>query len=105
MKIRSGNLDREITITRQTETVSESGGVSKVWTPLHTLRAEKVEFTATETLEAFGNANAGQVVFTMRYVDGIKVADRVLCDGVNFEIEAITELGRRHGLELRGVQI
>lgn len=105
MKLRAGKLDREIIITRLSETVSDSGNVVKSWTPLHTVRAEKVELTAAENLEAFGNVAAGQVVFRLRYVDGITPADRILFDGVNFDIESVTELGRRHGLELRGVAI
>lgn len=105
MKLRTGKLDREITISRLTETVGESGNVTKNWMPIHTVRAEKVEFTSEDNLEAFGNVEAGKVAFRLHYVDGISVADRVFSDGVNFEIEGITELGRRHGLELRGVQI
>lgn len=105
MKLRAGKLDREITITRLSEAVSDSGGVVKSWTPLHTVRAEKVELTNAENLETFGNVAAGQVVFRLRYVDGITPADRILFDGINFDIESVTELGRKYGLELRGVAI
>lgn len=105
MKIRSGSLDRELIITRLSETISASGGVIKSWTPLHTVKAEKVELTTAEQLETFGNADAGQVVLRIRYVDDITPADRLRFDGADYDLDGITELGRRHGLELRGVLI
>lgn len=105
MNIHSGKLDRQIKITRLSETVGASGAVSKSWTPLHTVRAEKVELAATESLEAFGNADDGQVLFKIRYLADLKTADRITFDGAEYDIESISELGRKRGQELRGVLI
>ena len=105
MKLRSGNLDRQITITRLSETVSASGGVSKSWTPLHTVRAEKVELASAEDREAFGNAGTSQVVFRVRFIPDLKTNDRIKFEGHDYDLDGITELGRKHGQELRGVLV
>ena len=105
MHIKSGKLDRIITITRLSETVGASGNVSETWTALHTVRAEKVELASAENLESFGNADSGQVVFRIRYLADVTTADRITYDGSEYDIEHITELGRRRGQELRGVLV
>lgn len=103
--IRAGKLDRQITIERDTETVAASGAVSSVWAPVATIRAELVQRSADEFLTGFGEAEAGGAVFRIRYLAGITTADRVICDGVAYDIDEIAELGRRRALELRCVQV
>ncbi|WP_424976811.1 phage head closure protein [Leisingera sp. S232] len=99
--IRAGKLDRQITITREVETVAASGAVSKVWTPVATVRAELIQRSADEYLTGFGEAASGNAVFRIRYLPGIITADRVTCDGLSYDIDEIVELGRKRGLELR----
>lgn len=104
--LKSGKLDRQITIEREAETVSASGGVSKTWAPVATVRAELVQRTADEYLAAFGEAESGNVWFRIRYHPGLNIttADRVTFDGAAYDIDEIVELGRRRALELRAVQ-
>lgn len=102
--LRAGKLDRQITIERQSETVAESGAVSKTRTPIATVRAELVQQSIDEFLAGFGEAEAGALVFRIRYLAGITTADRVLFDGSAYEIDEIAELGRRRALELRTVR-
>lgn len=99
--IKAGKLDRQITITREAETVATSGAVSKAWAPVATIRAELVQRSADEYLAGFGEADAGGVVFRIRYLAGITTADRVSFDGVTYDIDEVAELGRRRSLELR----
>ncbi|MFC2967715.1 phage head closure protein [Acidimangrovimonas pyrenivorans] len=99
--IRAGKLDRQIIIEREAETVAASGAVSKTWAPIATVRAELVQRSADEYLAGFGEADAGGAVFRIRYLAGITPADRVICDGVAYDIDEIAELGRRRALELR----
>ena len=101
--IRAGKLDRQITIERQTETVAASGAVSNTWAPLATVRAELVQRGADEYLAGFGEAETGNAVFRIRYLAGITTADRVICDGVAYDIDEIAELGGKRALELRTV--
>lgn len=100
MMIRAGKLDRQITIERQTETVAVSGAVSKDWAVTATVRAELVQQSAEEFLSGFGEADKGGAVFRIRYMAGITTADRVGYDGAVYDINEVTELGRRRALEL-----
>jgi SPP1 family predicted phage head-tail adaptor len=103
--IKAGKLDRQITITREAETVAASGAVSKAWAPVVNVRAELVQRSANEYLVGFGEADAGGAVFRIRYLAGITTADRVTFYGVTYDIDEIAELGRRRGLELRCSQV
>lgn len=98
---RAGKLDRQITIVREAETVAASGAVSKTWATVATVRAELVQRSADEYLAGFGEADAGGAVFRIRYLAGITTADRVVFDGVAYDIDEVAEIGRRRALELR----
>lgn len=103
--IKAGKLDRQITIVREAETVAASGAVSKTWATVATVRAELVQRSADEYLAGFGEVDAGGAVFRIRYLAGITTADRVIFDGVTYDIDEIAELVRRRGLELRCSQV
>jgi len=97
-----GNLDRRITIERETETVAPSGNVVKAWTPVATVWAELIQQTASEFFTGYGEAETGTVIFRVRYRPGITSSDRVTYEGTSYGIKEIKELGRRDALELRG---
>jgi SPP1 family predicted phage head-tail adaptor len=97
-----GNMDRQITIERETENMSPSGDARKVWTPVATVWAEVLQQTASEFFTGYGEAETGTVIFRVRYRPGITTADRVTYDGVPYGLKEIKELGRRDALELRG---
>ena len=99
--MKAGKLDRQITITRESETVAASGSVMSEWLQIATIRAELVQRSADEYLAGFGEANAGGAVFRIRYLAGITTADRVTFDGVAYDIDEIAELGRKRALDLR----
>lgn len=103
--IRAGKLDRSITIERKSETVSVSGGVGTAWTNIATMRTEVVQQSANEFLTGYGEAEAGTIIFRIRYLAGITTADRIMFDGTAYNIKEIVELGRRRGLELRAVAV
>ncbi|WP_328591732.1 phage head closure protein [Pararhizobium mangrovi] len=100
--MRAGKLDRTISLERQTETVADSGAISKTWTKIATVRAEIVTASMHERLTGYGEAENGNVVFRIRYLAGLTTADRVTYDGKHFDLDEIVEIGRRRGLELRG---
>lgn len=103
--MRAGKLDRSITIERQTETVTPSGGVVTAWTVLATVRAEIVQQSASEFLTGFGEAETGTAIFRIRYLVGITTADRITYEGTAYNIKEVAEIGRRRGLELRAVAV
>lgn len=96
-----GKLNRRITIERKTETVKPSGSVVKVWTPIASVWAEVLQQSATEFFTGYGEAEAGTIIFRIRYRNGITTADRVTYKGANYNLKEIKEIGR-HALELRG---
>lgn len=98
--IKAGKLDRVITVTRESETVSASGSVLKNWAPIATVRAELVQLHTMEAMTGFGESDFGDAVFRIRYLSGLETSNRVRFEGEVFDIDGITEIGRRHGLEL-----
>ncbi|QNQ63104.1 phage head closure protein [Brucella sp. 6810] len=103
--MRAGKFDRIIAIERETETVTPSGGVIKEWQAIAIVRAEIVQQSATEFLTGYGEAEDGTIVFRVRYRSGITTADRVAYNGARYNLKEIKEIGRRRGLELRGVAV
>ncbi|PRA89069.1 head-tail adaptor protein [Ochrobactrum sp. MYb29] len=103
--MRAGKLDRQITIERKTKTKTPTGGVVESWQELARMRAEIVQQTATEFFTGYGEAANGTIIFRTRYLGGITTADRVSYDGAAYNLKEIKELGRRRGLELRGVAV
>lgn len=101
--MRAAKLDRTIAIEHNAETVSATGATRTAWTNLATVRAEIVTASTSEFLTGFGEAEAGTVVFRVRYLAGITTADRIVFDGRAHNIKEIVEIGRRRGLELRAV--
>jgi SPP1 family predicted phage head-tail adaptor len=99
--MRAGKLDRTIAIERQTETVNAAGSVASTWTNIATVRAELIQASAREFLEAHGETESTTIVFLVRYVAGITTDDRVTYAGATFDLVEIKEIGRRRGLELR----
>lgn len=99
--MRAGKLDRNITIERVGTTVDDYGTPSEGWTPVATVRAQRLQSSTEEFLRTFGSSEEAAVVFRIRHMDGLKTADRVTDRGQQFDIKEIKELGRREGLELR----
>ncbi|EJB03269.1 phage head-tail adaptor, putative, SPP1 family [Rhizobium leguminosarum bv. trifolii WSM597] len=97
-----GNMDRRITLERESETVRPSGSVVKLWAPIATVWAEVLQQTANEFFTGYGEAETGTVIFRVRYRPGVTTADRVTYAGTAYGIKEIKELGRRDALELRG---
>lgn len=99
--MRAGSLDRTITVQRLGEVQDEFGGVSSGWTDLATLRAQLIESSTSEWMEAGGEQAGRSVALRCRWLDGIRNADRVIFEGQPFDVLEVKEIGRRRGLELR----
>lgn len=96
------NMNRRITIERQTETVKPSGDVVKAWTTVAVVWAEIIQQTTTEFFTGYGEAETGSIIFRVRYHPGITTADRVTYNGSAYGLKEIKEIGRFEALELRG---
>ncbi|HEY8566593.1 MAG TPA: phage head closure protein [Beijerinckiaceae bacterium] len=101
--MRAGNLDREITLQRLTETLDAYGVPHEAWTTLAVVRAQVLQASMEEFRRAQGTSTETTTVFRIRYVDGLTVADRVLYAGQVHDVKELKEIGRRRGLDLRTI--
>lgn len=94
-------MDRTIRVERSAETSDEYGGVTPGWAEAVTVRAQLIEQSTSDYMQGAGEEARRMAVFRTRWIDGIQNADRVVFDGLPYDVEQIKEIGRRRGLELR----
>jgi SPP1 family predicted phage head-tail adaptor len=94
-----------ITVQRATVAISAAGSPTETWATLVTLRAERLQQSTEERLQAAGATGETIAVFRVHHVDGITTADRILFAGAAFAIREIVPTGRRRWLELRAVAL
>lgn len=98
--MRSGKLDKLITLQRFTSTVDDFGTPVETWADLAELRAQVVQATSEEFIRA-GAESETVIIFRTRFLDGVTTADRVAFAGAAYDIKETKEIGRRGGLEIR----
>lgn len=97
------SLDRTITLERFGETYDEWNQPIQGWAELGTRKASKKDVSDGEKLRA---AQVGATIstrFVVRYdslTKTITAADRLTCEGVQYELSGVKELGRREGIEI-----
>lgn len=101
--MRGGKLDKIIVIERVTTTVDEYGTPVEGWATVATVRAQRIQSTTEEFMRGWGASSEAAMIFRIRHMDGITLADRIRHDARVFDLKEIKELGRREGLELRCV--
>lgn len=98
--MRSGDLDRRITIERVTIGESPSGEPTETWNALATVWAKVEQQGGREFFASAQEVSERKVVFRIRWIEGLTVLDRVVCDGDVHDIHEVRRLGRKEGLEL-----
>lgn len=98
--MRAGDIDRRITIERVTIETSPSGSPIETWNPLATVWAKVDQQGGREFFASAQQVSERKVVFRIRWIDGLTVLDRVMCDGEVHDIHEVRRLGRKEGLEL-----
>ena len=101
--IRAGSLSHRVSLERLEEAVGASGEVVATWTAYAEVWAERVTLTAEEFLAGMGEGERRSVVFRIRWRPDVQLSDRIVADGIAYGLTEIVELGRKAGLELRGV--
>jgi len=99
--MRAGKLVHMVQVQRATSGINEYGTPVDAWANLVKLRAEILERTASEFINAQGAGDKAVIVFRTRFVADLNNADRVQFDGQDYNIKEITPIGRKKGLELR----
>jgi SPP1 family predicted phage head-tail adaptor len=99
--VRAGDLDQVITIERSSALLDANRAPIETWTPLATVRAGIVTASTEEFMRGRGATSETSIVFRIRYLDGLTLADRVIYYGGAYNIKDMRELGRARGLDIR----
>lgn len=99
--MRAGDLTETITIERATTSLDANRAPVETWAPLATLRAGIVTASTEEFMRGRGAASETSIVFRIRFVDDLTLADRVIYYGDTYNLKDMRELGRARGLDIR----
>jgi len=101
--VRSGRLDRRLTLQRRTLIENDYGEPVETWTDLATVWAHKIEVRGAERYAASQDIATVDIKYQIRYRRGLTPVDRFTDEaGKVFDVIAVLEIGRREGLELHG---
>lgn len=105
--MRAGALDRRVTLLRPVDETGPAGEALVHWQTVAEVWGEKRELRGREYYAAAAVQAELDVVFRIRW-PGIAAHHpaprwRLRCEGRDYDIQAVAEIGRREGLELRCV--
>lgn len=99
--MRSGRLDRTITIQSFTESSDALGELVQTWSTFATRRAEYTPQRMDEAFEAARTVATRRVMFTIRWLDGLTEEMRIVFDdgsgSKNWNIRSVEQIGRKRG--------
>jgi SPP1 family predicted phage head-tail adaptor len=98
--VRSGRLDRRLTLQRRTLIENDYGEPVETWTDLATVWAEKIPVRGAERYAAMQTVAEVEERFKIRYRKGLTPLDRVVCAGTTYDVKGVLEIGRREGWEI-----
>lgn len=100
--MRAGQRDRQITIEQPAETRGDGGEVLTGWAPVLPAPrwAKVIPGGGAETFSVDQRTAEQKMRFEIMYQAGIKPTMRVQFDGEYYEIEDVTEVGRRKTIVL-----
>ncbi len=99
--IRSGKLDRLVTIERRHDLVNDAGTVTTVWTAICTVRAELISAETIESADQDGTRSAESIAFRLRWPGPVTTAERIRFDGRDLDIRKVRRFGRTRTLEIQ----
>ena len=98
--MRSGRLDRRLTLQRRTLIENDYGEGVETWNDLATVWAEKIPVRGFERYAAMQTVAEVEERFKIRYRKDLTPLDRVICDGKTYDVLGVIEIGRREGWEI-----
>ena len=99
--MRAGDLIETITIERCSTSLDANRAPVETWAPLATVRAGIVTASTEEFVRGRGASSETSIVFRIRFVDDLSLADRVIYYGDAYNLKDMRELGRARGLDIR----
>lgn len=103
--MRIGRLDRRITLLARTLARDSFGDATETFAPVATVWAQVIHDRGGElsrTNDAQRQAQA-VVTFRIRWRVGLTSDMRIACEGNEYDVKAIMEIGRRVGVALQAV--
>lgn len=99
--MRAGDLDRRIVIQRK-QIVGDDGygNVITEWVDYASRSASLTQSGGREFFAQSTMQSERRVVFRCRWVEAVTPDDRVICDGIEYDIKEVREIGRKIALEL-----
>jgi SPP1 family predicted phage head-tail adaptor len=99
--MRAGKLDRVVQLQHQVlGSRSSTGERATTYTTYATVRAGKKDLRGRELYAANQVQAEVSTVFEIRYRDDVLRTDRIVCEGVNYNVRHVAEIGRGRGLEV-----
>lgn len=100
--MRAGQLDRRVELQhRVLGSRSASGEQAVTYATYATVWAGKRDLRGREYYAANQMNAEASTAFTMRYRSDVLATDRIVLDGMNYNVRHIAEIGRRQGLEIQ----
>lgn len=103
MPLQAGQLDRQITIQSATEAQATDGFPAKTWANIATdptVWAQVVPLRGRERFDAQQINAEVDTLFRTRWRSDLTEQMRIVYDSTPYDITALTEMGRRDGLEI-----
>jgi len=98
MTIRAGQLDHILEVQRSAVTIGDAGEPIEAWQTIATVRAERLKATFDERMKDWGNSSQATVTWRIRWLDDLRLSDRIALNGVPHDIKGIEPVGRRKEL-------
>jgi SPP1 family predicted phage head-tail adaptor len=100
IKLQIGKLDRRIVVQRLTQGQGPYGEPTETWTEFASLWTNAYSGSGRE-FAAARQVNAEiSMQFQIRYLDGLSTTMRILYNGQHYDIDRISEVGRRERLDI-----
>lgn len=94
-------MDRQVTLERRTTSQNAIGEAIKTWATLATVPAAYKPAPGAEPVNGDKVEAELPVVFTIRFYSGLNPKDRLTYGGQVYNILAVTEVGRKHLMEIK----
>lgn len=98
--MKSGKLDRRVTIQRVAVVLDDFGGEIETWTDHATVWAQVLPVSDGERWRAEQVSATVSTRFRIRWGAGVRVTDQIIYEGRTYDIVGVKEIGRREGQEI-----
>jgi SPP1 family predicted phage head-tail adaptor len=83
-----------------TTTENEFGELIETFTDIAIVWGEKIELRGAERYASMQTTASVDCKFRIRYRTDLTAMNRIACDGKEYNVQGVLELGRREGLEI-----